>query len=79
MGKKKKFGFSDVVELAGHAATLAGYYKDAQAAAKKSFADGNKTNLKGAEGGKSPKTPKSNTGRGSSQLALDEIDKYRKY
>lgn len=79
MGKKKKFGLTDALELATHAATMVGHFKDAQAVTKKAFEDGNKTNLGGAEGGKSPKTPKSKTGRGSSQLALDEIDKYRKY
>jgi len=56
-----------------------GHFADAQATTKKAFEDGNKTNLKGAEGGSSPAKPKSKTGRGSSQLALDEIDKYRKY
>ena len=55
MAKKKKFGLGDIAELAGQAATMVGYYKDAQAAAKKSFEDGNSTNLKGAEGGVSKK------------------------
>ena len=55
MAKKKKFGWDDVAELAGHAATMVGHYQNAQAAAKKSFDDGNSTNLKGSEGGVSKK------------------------
>lgn len=43
MGKKKKFGFSDVLQIAQGAAEVAS-----------AFQTGNSTNLKGAEGGKSP-------------------------
>ena len=69
MAKKKKFGWDDVAELAGHAATMVGHYKDAQAAAKKSFDDGNSTNLKGSEGGVSnPALKKAQQQTGNSQL-----------
>ena len=64
--EKNKFGWEDVAELTGHAATMVGYYKDAQAAAKKSFDDGNKTNLKGSEGGASkPKLGTKDSGMSS--------------
>ena len=58
--KKKKFGWDDVAELASHAATMVGHYQNAQKAANKAFNEGNKSNLEGAEGGKSikPKLPK---------------------
>jgi len=65
MGKKKKFGFSDALEIAQGAA-------DVYAA----FNSGNSTNLKGAQGGASKPKPK--TPGGTSQLNLDEIDRYRK-
>ena len=66
MAKKKKFGLDDVVELAGHAATMVGHFKDAQASAKKSFDDGNSTNLKGSEGGASkPKLGMKDSGMSS--------------
>ena len=68
--KKKKFGWDDVAELAGHAATMVGHYQNAQKAANKDFNAGNSTNLKGAEGG--PSKPKLGTqDSGMSSLARE--------
>lgn len=67
--KKNKFGWDDFAELAGHAATMVGHFKNAQDAAKKSFEDGNKTNLEAAEGGVSKKKLRqAQTFTGQSQL-----------
>tara|TARA_Y100001938_G_C7946752_1_gene357157 strand:- start:293 stop:502 length:210 start_codon:yes stop_codon:yes gene_type:complete len=44
MGKKKKFGFSDALEIAQGAASVYA-----------AFNSGNSTNLEGSEGGKTPK------------------------
>jgi|TARA_B100000035_G_scaffold3222_1_gene2769 hypothetical protein len=44
MGKKKKFGFSDALEIAQGAASVYA-----------AFNSGNSTNLAGSEGGKTPK------------------------
>ena len=69
MGKKKKFGFSDALEIAQGAASVYA-----------AFNSGNSTNLKGAEGG-ATKAPvgskalqKAQTTTGQSQLAT----KYKK-
>ncbi len=58
MGKKKKFGFSDVLDIAQGAAQVAAAFKS-----------GNSTNLGGAEGGKSP-TLKANTSKNVDQSPL---------
>ena len=59
MGKKKKFGFSDVLEIAQGAASVYA-----------AFNSGNSTNLKDSEGGPSSKTLKgAQKTTGQSQLA----------
>jgi len=58
MGKKKKFGFSDALNIAQGVAGVAA-----------AFQSGNSTNLKGAEGGKSP-TLKANTSKNIDQSPL---------
>ena len=63
MAKKKKgINFQDITDMVSLAADTVGAFKSAQKTTKdvketKSFNDGNKTNLAGAEGGVSKKKP----------------------